>query len=60
MCELPVFHLFSSTIDSLFIFSSVQTTVGDPATCSIGSLTSLQHRDKIEYYVKVAKDEGTL
>ncbi len=34
------------------------TTVGDPATSTIGSLTSLQHREKIEYYVALAKEEG--
>ena len=33
------------------------TTIGDPATCTLGSLTSLQHREKIEYYVKLAQEE---
>ena len=33
-------------------------TVGDPATAQIGSLTSLAHREKIEYYVDLAQKEG--
>jgi aminomuconate-semialdehyde/2-hydroxymuconate-6-semialdehyde dehydrogenase len=32
--------------------------VGDPLTHDYGALSSLQHREKIEYYVNLAKESG--
>ena len=41
-----------------FVAEVERYEVGDPATAQIGSLTSQAHRDKIEYYVDVARKEG--
>ena len=33
-------------------------TVGDPATCDLGALVSQEHREKVEGYVTLAREEG--
>jgi len=39
-----------------FVAETQKMVVGDPATANIGSLTSKQHREKIESFVKLARD----
>ena len=56
-------HLAYASPHALIRFSAVyslafQMVVGDPATSQIGSLTSLAHRSKIEFYVDLARQEG--
>jgi aminomuconate-semialdehyde/2-hydroxymuconate-6-semialdehyde dehydrogenase len=41
-----------------FVAATEKLVVGDPATSNIGSLTSLQHRDKVESYVELARADG--
>ena len=41
-----------------FAAATEKMVVGDPATAQVGSLTSLAHREKIEYYVDLARKEG--
>eukprot|EP00494_Astrolonche_serrata_P015356 UN15505 len=38
----------------------LETTLkfGDPSKCNFGSLVSQAHRDKVESYIKLAKEEG--
>mmetsp|Transcript_11267 Transcript_11267/g.21432 ORF Transcript_11267/g.21432 Transcript_11267/m.21432 type:complete len:492 (-) Transcript_11267:51-1526(-) len=41
-----------------FVEEAKSLVPGDPSSANFGSLTSHQHRDKVESYVKLAQEEG--
>jgi aminomuconate-semialdehyde/2-hydroxymuconate-6-semialdehyde dehydrogenase len=45
---------------SRFVEESKKLVVGDPKDpkTNIGALVSKQHREKVEYYINLAKEEG--
>jgi len=61
LCGSRVFveeSLYDKFVKALVEKTKTELKCGDPKTSNFGSLSSHVHREKIEYYVKLAREEG--